>query len=72
MSVLYVHDHSGGHRSSPNLPCRPLVWSSVIAQVAGTPSRQVIGHRGVGAKAVFQRLSVFCEIFRPLPRSAVN
>ena len=50
--LLYVHDQSGGHRSSPDLPCRTSTRSSVIAQVSGTPKRQVIGHRSSGGWAL--------------------
>jgi len=59
LRILYMHDHSGSHWSSPNLPRRLQVWSSVIAQVAGTHKRRVIGHRssGAGAKADFSALT---------------
>ncbi|KAF9642673.1 hypothetical protein BDM02DRAFT_3192830 [Thelephora ganbajun] len=34
-AILYTHDHSGSHPSSPNLP---LPLSLVITRVAGTPN----------------------------------
>jgi len=74
-SILYLHDHSGGHRSSPDLPCQSSTPSSVIAQAAGTPKRQVIGHQssaGGRSKAVFWRLREICEIFCPPSHSTAD